>query len=588
MKTNPGARSGVRDAVVAIGCALALLACAAGEEPAGAAGPAPATPPPAGPALVLLLAVDQLRADRLDARQPGGLGRLAREGRVFVDASLEHARTETCSGHATMLTGRQPASAGIPGNTFVDRERMEVRYCVVDETAAGAILGRASSPDEGRSPSTMRATTLGDWLGEARPGARVYSVSAKDRSAITLGGRRPNAAFWLDRRGSGGITTSRYYLERLPAWLERWTAPGLLGPVPDVWEHPSGDPPNGARADAFPGEAPTWSATSPHPVKPEGDGPGSLGAFVRSPYLDARTLDFARDLVVEEALGARGETDLLAISLSGTDYIGHSYGPFSQESRDALLRLDRDLGAFLDFLDERFGRGRVLVVLTADHGVLPLPEWLAEQGNSCPVAGGRVHPKSIDEGLAAHLDDVFGAAPASLEGDEVSPWMLRDGYEIFLRPERVSMSGAPLERVVEVADAWLEQQAGVARAWRGGDVDASRGSEPMLGLYRASRIAADGADLIIEPAYGCLFLPWPVGTSHGSPHDYDRDVPLVFMGPGVEAGRVRGSAAPVDIAPTLAAELGVAAPEGLEGRILPLREMREEAPPPADGAGEAS
>jgi arylsulfatase A-like enzyme len=517
---------------------------------------------------VLVIAVDQLRADRLDARLPGGLGRIARSGRVFTDARLEHAFTETCPGHVTMLTGRQPGPAGITGNTDVDGDPLELVYCLEDRTAVGAILGRSgrTPPAEGRSPRRLHATTLGDWLRAARPAARVYAVSAKDRAAIALGGQRPNGAYWLDRGGSGAMTTSRYYRDRLPGWLARWRVGPLLAPVPATWTHASGDPPNGARPDAYPGEVTRWSTTSPHPVKPEGDTAGSLDAFAVTPFLDQRTLDFARELVVEEALGVRGETDLLAISLSGTDYVGHFYGPWSQESRDALLRLDADLGRFLDFLDERLGPGRVLLALTADHGVLPLPEYLARQGGGCPVAGGRVSPAPIDAGLAAHLDAVFGP-PAAGTGPG---WLLRDGFEIYLRDARVAAAGVPRERVVEVADAWLEQQPGVARVWRGADIDAGLGSEPMLTRYRNSRVPGRGGDLVIEPAYGCLLSPWPAGTSHGSPHDYDLDVPVVFMGPGVEPGRVSGRAAPVDIGPTLAQAIGVAAPEGLEGRVLPL------------------
>ena len=535
---------------------------------------------PAGISLVVLISVDQLRADRLDRRLPGGLGWMARAGRVFLNASLEHARTETCSGHATMLTGRQPAAVGLPGNTVVDREQMEIRYCVEDQSSRGAILGRRSRPEEGRSPQAIRVSSLGDWLKAQQPDARVYSVSAKDRAAIALGGQRPDAAFWLDRDGAGRMTTSRYYLKELPDWVETWTVEKILAPVPDVWRHASGDPPNGGRPDAFIGESTRWSMTSPHPVKPEGDTVGSIDAFLASPFLDDRTLAFARELVVQEDLGRRGGIDLLALSLSGTDFIGHSYGPHSQEARDALLRLDRSLAAFLDFLRDRLGPDHVMVVLTSDHGVLPLPEWAREQGEGCTVSGGRVQPVAFYEGLSAELDEIFGPGPEQADDIGPSDWFLRNGYEIFFRPETLARNGASIDRVTAAAEQWLAQRPGVARVWTSSELQNGRGNDPMRTLYRNSSFEAGaGADLMIEPVYGCLFSPWPSGTSHGSPHDYDRDVPLVFWSPGIEPGTVAEAAAPVDIAPTLARELGISVPPGLDGSPLLLRgEASSESP----------
>ena len=550
---------------------ILFLACrSSGPTPEIAPGSLSAEPD--GLSLVILISIDQLRADRLDPRLPGGLGWMARSGRVFSNARIEHARSETCSGHATMLTGRQPAAAGLPGNTVVDREQMRIRYCVEDESSQGVILGRRSQPEEGRSPRSLRVSSLGDWLKAEHPKARVYAVSAKDRAAIALGGQHPDAAFWLDRKGTGRMTTSRYYLKELPDWVEAWTVAKVLAPVPDFWRHASGDPPNGARPDAFVGESTRWSMTSPHPVKPEGDTTGSIDAFLASPFLDDRTLAFARVLITQEDLGGRGGIDLLALGLSGTDYIGHSYGPHSQEARDALIRLDRSLETFFDFLRQRLGSEHFVIVLTADHGVLPLPEWGEERGKGCPVSGGRIDPVGFYEGLAAELDEVFGPGPE--EADDVGPsdWFLRNGYEIFFRPKTLAQNGASIDRVTAVAERWAEQQPGVARVWKGTNLEQGEGPQPMLGLYRNSSFGSGaGADLIIEPVYGCLFSPWPAGTSHGSPHDYDREVPLVFIGPGIDPGEVDGSAAPVDIAPTLAREIGIASPPDLDGEPLSLR-----------------
>jgi len=520
--------------------------------------------------LVVILAIDQLRRDRLDAAMPGGLGRLAREGRIYRDATLGHARTETCPGHVSLVTGKHPGPSGVPGNRYIDRERLRSVYCVEDDGPSGIVLGSAgdAGPEtgspKGRSPKLITATALGDWLKDASPDSRVFSVSGKDRSAIAMGGQRADAAYWLDRGGSGRFTTSRYYTEVLPAWVEGWSAEALLAPVPAHWQHASGDPPNGTRDDDFVGEVARWSRTSPHPVKPHGDTAGSLLAFVATPYLDLRTLDFARQLVVEEGLGTGERVDLLAIGLSGTDYIGHLYGPWSQESRDALSRLDADLGRFVDFLEARLGAGRMLVVLSADHGVLPLPEWLAAHGEMCPVSGGRVPAQSMAMDLHAMLEAELGPGQGR--------WFVHEGLTLVFDPVRVAASGASMDRVIRLSADWLAAKPGVERTWTRAEIETADADDVRATLYRNSTSAGREADIEIEPASGCLFSDWPGGTSHGSPHAYDRDVPLVIMGRGIRPGVVGGAAGPVDVAPTLASHLGVSVPADLDGRVLPLGE----------------
>jgi hypothetical protein len=514
--------------------------------------------------LVILIAIDQLMAGREDPELPGGIGRLAREGRSFGEAVIDDARTETCPGHVTMLTGRHPGPAGIPGNEFIDREAHRVVYCAEDPSEAGLLLGAPTrTPESGRSPRYLRVTALGDWLKDQRPGARVFSVSAKDRAAIMMGGQRPDGVYWLDKRGTGRMTSSRYYRDALPEWVEAWTLEKILAPLPETWTHATGDPPNGTRRDRYPGESPLYNEVSAHPVKPEGATPGSLGAFLSTPYLDERTLDFARELLVEEGLGQDDTPDLLAISLSATDYVGHSYGPNSQEARDALAHLDRDLGLFLDFVSARIGANHLALVLTADHGVLPLPEWLAENGGTCPVEGGRVGTSGIGEGLVAALREAHGG--------EGSRWVIRAGYSLVFDPATLAETGTSLETAEASAIAYLEPHPAIARVWRRKDLLEGRAGAPAnLRLHANSRAQGRDADLIIEPEYGCLFSPYPVGTSHGSPHDYDRRVPLIFMGPGVEPGVVPTPAATIDIAPTLASMLGLQTPADLDGRPLAL------------------
>ena len=223
---------------------------------------------PADPRLIVLLAIDQLRPDRLSANQPGGLGRLVREGRRFSNASLQHAQTDTCPGHATMLTGRHPEASGITGNRLIDRAAHRVQYCVEDSGVDGRILGREDTeqPRDGRSPRLLRVDTLGDWLrsrgGEGQSRSKVYSVSAKDRSAIMLGGKHPDGAFWLDKK-RGRMTTSRYYMAELPAWVARWTVGYLLEPVPSTWRYERDDSSPDIRRDDFPGESSEFGRTTP-------------------------------------------------------------------------------------------------------------------------------------------------------------------------------------------------------------------------------------------------------------------------------------------------------------------------------------
>ncbi len=524
------------------------------------------------PRLVLVIAVDQLRSDRLDPTLPGGLGRIAREGRVFADAALGHANTETCPGHAAIATGRHPGAAGVPLNDFFDRESGRSVYCVGDESSDARVLGPSGDAGEGRSPRRLRVPTLGDWLKETSPASRVFSVSGKDRAAIVLGGRRADGVYWAESRPPGGFTTSRYYRESIPEWAERWQGPepardAFLSGIPPRWDHPANAPGNGARPDDTPWEVSRFGRESGHPLRSD-DRKKFLDQVGFSPWLDSITLDFARELAEREKVGEGTAPDLLAIGLSATDTLGHLYGPGSQEARDALRRLDADMGAFLDALEARVGKGRVLVALTADHGVVELPEYLAQVGTSdCPVRGGRIDGKALKEGLEAALREALDPPGAAASHE---PWMRQASLEFTVNRTRAADRGVPVARVVEVAAGFLSRQPGIARVWTADEISRSEGPEPIATLYRNSFDAERSGDLMLQTVPTCVLSSYPSGTSHGTPHLYDRAVPVVFLGPGVEAGIVRGRAGPVDVAPTLARALGIAVPAGLDGRPLPL------------------
>ncbi|MFP6630048.1 MAG: alkaline phosphatase family protein [Myxococcota bacterium] len=515
------------------------------------------------PKLVVLIAVDQLRRDRLDATLPGGLGRIVREGHVFSDAVLDHAMTETCAGHVTMLTGRHPGPSGIVGNTYIDVETGARRYCVEDHAVDAAVLGGGDDPEDGRSPRNLRVDTLGDWLKAADPEARVFSVAAKDRSAITLGGRRPDGAYWMIREGAPIFTTSRYYRGELPEWVEafnRADGGGLVSRVPSHWTHATEPlPGRHQRLDDFPGESDERSRVSPHPLHAASDEDFADNLYA-SPYVDDLTLAFARTLVEQEGLGDRDHPDVLAIALAGTDTVGHAYGPGSLEARDALLRLDASLGELLAFLESRVGEGRLLVALTADHGVLPLPEWLEATGAlECPVEGGRQGLISFILRLEIKLH--LALSPFSWPG-----FWVHAASQLTVNRQRAADWGIPIERVVAVAEQWLEEQPAVREAWTRREI--ARGKDDFARLYRNSFDPQRSGDLAIQLEPTCLLDFQGAGTTHGSPYDYDRNVPIVFFGSGIAAGSTPGPAATVDIAPTLAARIGLVPPSGLDGRNL--------------------
>jgi arylsulfatase A-like enzyme len=536
------------------------------------------------PRLVVLVAVDQLTRQRVTADLPGGLGRLVREGRLFADSALDHAITETCPGHATMLTGMNPGPAGIPGNLLFDGAR--TWYCVAERVdadtdvraafARAGVLGvpepklAAQLAETLRSPAFLSVKTLGDLLGPAR---KVFTVSAKDRAAIVLGGQRPTLAVWLDPRA--GFTTSRYYAQALPPWLEAFNREHGLAPYaaerfPAEWRHADRDA--AALPDDTRWESAAYGRKSPHPVR-GATLVETVPRLLRTPFVDGLTLDVARTMVERESLGSGPGPDLLGVSLSATDYIGHAYGPDSQEAAEALRALDRQLASFLEFLVSRVERRALLVVLTADHGVAPIPEVSVDLGLSeCRVPGGRVSGERwkglVRDAAASACPAVQGPAPVGWDGNtsfKLDPaWLARC-------PGRDEALAAMASRLV--------REPGVVHVWTAAEL--RRDAKECAGYCRLFRNSFGGersGDLFVQLDPTCQLGPddpehkLPYATGHGTPYAYDRAVPLVFWGNGVPAGVVRGQARTIDIAPTLARRLGVPPQPEWNGRALPLDE----------------
>jgi len=509
------------------------------------------------PALVLVIAVDQLRRDRMDPDLPGGIGKISREGRVYENALLDHAQTSTCPGYQSVLSGRHPGRAGIVSNAWIDTSTGADVYCVEDSRDKAAVF----NGEGGRSPQLIKVDALGDWMKAARPGTKVFSVSGKDRAAITLGGQQPDASYWYSTGKTGGFTSSKFYLEKLPDWVNQFNGKspftdGFASNLPDIWVHEVDD----LRVDDYPSESDEYERTSGHPIW-DSNPATALSQLKSTPYLDDVTISFAKNLIIEERLGNGPGTDLLAVGLSATDFVGHLYGPFSSEAKAALKQLDRSLEDFFTFLDHHYGTGRVMVVLTSDHGVLPLPEWLFEKGESqCPLPGGRQNVITFASRLIWYVYWTFGpklAVPGSLI-DIV-------GNHMSVNRTLARENNIKVDEVIIALKRWLENESIIRQAWTREEI--LQGESEMAELHRNSFDPERSSDLEIQLEPTCLVKPGG-GTSHGSPYDYDRAVPIAFYGPWFEAGAISGLARTIDIAPTIANILDIPVPADLDGKVL--------------------
>lgn len=516
-------------------------ACGAGAcaTPASTSG-APATQE--APGLVVLVVVDQLSADVLERYADlfeGGLKRLLEHGRVWTNATHDHAITETAPGHATLSTGTHPSRHGVVANQWWEPE--EGGWRTVFNVLDTATRLSDAPTFYGSSPRVLRREALGDWLVRAHPESRVVSLSPKDRGAVLLAGQGRHRVFWLDVDLARWVT-STYYADSLPAWVSAFNERTLPTLHDSVWS--SAVPPALAarsRPDTAAWEHDGVHTAFPHRWADEHAADSTLAWehwWTGIPTPDRATLLLAREAVVAEELGTDGAPDLLAVSLSQTDRIGHPFGPWSREQLDNLLRLDAELGAFFEWLDERLGAEGYVVALTADHGVMPTPEALVERG----VAARRLGTEARDS-LQRALDAAFG-------------WARKVGSEQALRDTLVARARA----LDWIADAWDEPRLLAGETPDSFAVMQARSSHPGRATGLLGRL---GVVYRMEPDV----LSWslPRGTTHGSPYLYDRRVPFVLMGPEIEAGRVPERVGTTDLAPTLARILGIPVPDDLDG-----------------------
>ena len=497
----------------------------------------PAAAQSAKPTLVVLITIDQMRGDYLDRFAPqltGGLKRLMQGGAWYSNAHHDHAITETAPGHATLMSGRFPRSTGIMAN----------RIGVDDDGAP--LLAAAVGP--GASPRRFTGTTLVDWIRTADSRSRALSVSTKDRGAILPVGKSRSEVYWYSP--DGRFTTSTYYRDALPEWVEVWNGKripehyagkswALLLPESSYPEPDSVALEGAGRAFLFPHELPADSLDA--------------ASIVRgTPFIDEITLSFAEHGLQALKLGAGSSTDVLAISLSATDFIGHRYGPDSREVHDQILRLDRALGTFLDSLYKLRDSSKVTIAFSSDHGVARLPELVAN-GNPLPTR--------------VTIQGVLPALRAGLRAAKVDTLAVDIDQQIVLADrEAFRQAKVNLDSTMSVMAAAIRAIPGVLRVDRFQTMIADSLTDPIARRWAHQFPPMAQIELAVTLTEGST---WRGNVaSHGSPYDYDSNVPVIFYGAGVKPGRHKEFVRTVDLAPTLAEIAGVRPGEKLDGVVL--------------------
>ncbi|MFT3923425.1 MAG: alkaline phosphatase family protein [Myxococcales bacterium] len=517
--------------------------------------------PPEPPKLIVQVTVDQLRTDLLtryaDRFVAGGLRRFLDDGLFFHNAHYAHAITETAVGHATLFTGALPSMHGIVGNEWLEAGHKRTSV----EDARYPLLG-AAKPAAGASPDALRVSTLGDQLELASDGAAlVFSVSIKDRAAILPAGHA-GKAFWYEE-ASGRYVTSSYYYPELPGWLGTFLAHDPLARFPLQWSLllPPESYRNRAR-DARPFEKALHAADGtafPHTLT--GTEPRvRYSAIKHSPFGDELTLDLVTALLEAEPLGRDDATDLLAISFSSTDIVGHAFGPESLEAEDNLVRLDRVIARLFDLLLQRVEEQRLVVALSADHGISETPEHLLSLG----LPAGR-HPAGTQ--LVQELNSQL-VAQLGASGDFVSAFA---NPCLWLDEAKVKARGLSMEDAERMVAELVLARPGIARAITRSDL--LRNRLPDNEIEQRVRMSFDAERtghvyLVPDPGWIQATDPADLAAMHGTPYLFDRAVPVAFWGLGLPQGRIGEPADPRDIAPTLARLARVQPPNGSSGRVL--------------------
>lgn len=504
------------------------------------------------PKLSVVIVVDQLPQNYLERFRPylkeGGFEAFLSSGAAFTNCRYEHAVTYTCVGHSVIGSGLHPDQSGIISNDWYDRTRKKTLYCAEDDQV------RPSTPTAAPdccSPRNFTGASISQRIKSAHPEAKVIGLSLKDRSAIMTAGPGADAAYWFDEK-AGQFVSSDYYRhspevlqfnESLPSWTaqrSRWELSEILSST-------------SAQAGACPLDDP--GKNFPRELK-------DVKSLLQSPYGNDLLEKFAEHVVLRENLGNNPKApDVLFVSFSATDYIGHSYGPDSCEAADGMVRLDAALGRFIQFLLSRHKKEDLLVILSSDHGVAPVPELAQKQGKDAGRVGAEIKQK-IEETAKAQ----FGLK----EGEEIlepkSPsHFMKNLPFVYLNRELIRKKNIPLETVKAFLKQAFKRIPGVAEVYTDAEIASGQSPRSVQLSFHAER--AGDLFVLLKPFY---IWSYPgLGTSHGTPYDYDAHVPLLLWGGQIVPGIYEDPVSPSWIAPTLLKSLGIKQASFRDSRPLP-------------------
>lgn len=513
------------------------------------------------PKLVIGIVVDQMRADFIYRYWPkygkGGFKRLVNEGFFFEDSHYNYVPTYTGPGHASIYTGTTPAIHGIIANNWFDRLSNKKLYCT-DDANVHAVGGTEKAGQ--MSPKNMLATTIGDQLKLSNNSqSKVIGIALKDRGAILPAGHLANAAYWFEGE-SGNWITSSYYMRQLPVWVNAFNHKGLaksylnqqwqtLLPLTEYVESTSDD---NQFESPFKGEA---KPVFPHDL-PKLVSNGGFELIKTTPFANTLTKDFAIQAIQAEKLGKHSVTDMLTVSFSATDYVGHQFAPNSIEVEDTYLRLDKDLAELLTFLDSWIGKNQVLLFLTADHGAMESPAYLA----SLRIPSGTIKEKELNAAIGKRLQDKYGQN------------LLLDysNQQVFLDYKKIASLELSATEVTDTVADFLMSFNGVAATVNKNVLNSSSFTAGINHYIQLGYHPQRSGDVIVTYAPGWIEADKSTGTTHGSGYNYDTHVPLLWYGWKIATGQSLQAVEITDIATTLALLLEMQAPNGSFGKALPL------------------